>query len=64
MQLFDLETDPEELINLAAAPDANAKLILQLNDLLNETIAREIGEDDGAEVKNALKIIQELEQKK
>ena len=63
VQLFDLSADPEELINLAADPEANGELILAMNDLLNETIAREIGEDDGAEVKKALKIIQDMNQK-
>jgi arylsulfatase len=62
VQLFDLEADPEELVNLAADPEANKDLILELNDLLNETIAREIGEDDGAEVKKAVDIIQEMGQ--
>ena len=60
VQLFDLKADPEELVNLAADPEANGELILELNDLLNETIAAEIGEDDGDEVKKAIKIIQDL----
>ena len=62
VQLFDLAADPEELSNLAADPEKNGDLILQMNDLLNETIAREIGEDKGDEVKKALKTIQDLEQ--
>jgi arylsulfatase len=62
VQLFDLEADPEELVNLAADPEANGELILELNDLLNETIAREIGEDNGEEVKKAIKTIEELGQ--
>ena len=60
VQLFDLEADPEELVNLAADPETNKELILEMNDLMNETIAREIGEDDGAEVKKALKIIKDM----
>ena len=55
VQLFDLKADPDEMVNLAADPDANAELIAQLNDLLNETIAREIGVDDGAYVMKVLK---------
>jgi arylsulfatase len=60
VQLFDLEADPDELVNLAADPEANGELILELNDLLNETVAREIGEDDGAEVLKAINTIKEL----
>ena len=62
VQLFDLEADPEELHNLAADPETNKELILEMNELLNETIKQEIGEDSGAEVKKALKVLQELNQ--
>lgn len=62
VQLFDIKADPEELHNLAADPETNMELILQMNALLNETIKQEIGEDGGAEVKKALKILQELNQ--
>ncbi len=61
VQLFDLEADPEELVNLAADPEANKELILEMNDLLNKMISQEIvGEDDGEEVKKAIDTIQEL----
>lgn len=59
VQLFDLSADPEELVNLAADPDANAELIMELNDLLNQTIAQEIGQDDGLHVMKVLKALQE-----
>lgn len=59
VQLFDLEADPDEMVNLAADPDANAELILQMNDLLNKTIEQEIGVDDGMHVKMVLKALQE-----
>ena len=59
VQLFDLYADPEEMVNLAADPDANAALILQMNDLLNQTIAQEIGTDDGMHVLKVLKALQE-----
>ena len=62
VQLFDLKADPEELDNLAADPETNRELILQMNALLNETIKQEIGEDDGIEVKKALRILKEMNQ--
>lgn len=34
VQLFDLEKDPEELVNLAADKEANAALIMELNSQL------------------------------
>lgn len=62
VQLFDLKADPEELVNLAADPETNGDLILQMNDLMNETIASEIGEDNGDEVKEALQTLKDLAQ--
>ncbi len=59
VQLFDLAADPEETVNLAAEADANAALIAQMNDLLNETIEREIGQDDGLHVRKVLQALQE-----
>lgn len=50
VQLFDLKNDPEELNNLAADPEANGKLIMELNAELNRLIESEIGTDDGAHV--------------
>lgn len=49
VQLFDLEKDPEELVNLAADKETNADLIMDLNRQLNALIAKEIGVDDGSE---------------
>ena len=62
VQLFDLEADPEEMVNLAADREANAELILQMNDLLNRTIAEEIGTDDGMHLLKVLKGLQERSQ--
>ena len=59
VQLFDLNTDPDEMVNLAADREANADLIAQMNALLNETIAQEIGADDGMHVLRVLKALQE-----
>lgn len=47
LELFDLENDPDEMINLAVDRDANKELILRMNGLLNELIAAEVGKNDG-----------------
>jgi len=47
VQLFDLQSDPEETHNLALAPDKNREAILRMNALLNELVAKEIGSNDG-----------------
>lgn len=47
IQLFDLKTDPNERQNLALAPEKNKALILRMNNLLNEMIAKEVGVNDG-----------------
>ena len=62
VQLLDLYADQDEMVNLAADPEANAELILKMNDLLNDTIAQEIGVDDGLHVKKVLKALQERSQ--
>jgi arylsulfatase A-like enzyme len=46
VQLFDLESDPEEVHNLALEPQKNRATILPLNGLLNELMAREVGVND------------------
>ena len=60
VQLFDLKADPDELVNLAADPEANAELIMQMNDLMNRTILEEIGEDKGENMKKVLQYIKDL----
>jgi len=47
VQLFDLQNDPEEMRNLALEPDKYRATILQMNQLLNELIAKEVGVNDG-----------------
>jgi len=44
----------DELVNLAADPQAHDRLILRLNSQLNQLIRDEIGEDSGQEVKDCL----------
>lgn len=58
VQLFDLRRDPQELNNLAADPEANGELILELNAQLNRLIEAEIGRDDGQEVAAVLQAFQ------
>lgn len=47
VQLFDLESDPHEMHNLAADPQQNGATILRMNRLLNDLIAAEVGANDG-----------------
>jgi hypothetical protein len=39
--------DPEEAHYLALEPDMNRALILRMNELLNDPIAKEVGVNDG-----------------
>ncbi len=48
LELFDLESDPDEMVNLAVDIRANRELILRQNELLNRLIAREVGDNDGS----------------
>ena len=59
VQLFDLRQDPEELNNLAADPEANGELLLELNARLNRLIEEEIGQDDGQEITVILQTLQQ-----
>ena len=45
LELYDLQEDPEEVRNLAAS---DRDLVMAMNAKLNERIAEEVGEDDGA----------------
>jgi uncharacterized protein YjiS (DUF1127 family) len=47
VQLFDLESDPEEMRNLALDPENNRATILRMNSLLNDLMAKEVGVNDG-----------------
>jgi hypothetical protein len=46
-QLFDLQNNPDEMHNLVIEPDKNRALILRMNELLNDLIAKEVGVNDG-----------------
>ncbi len=47
VQLFDLQEDPNEMKNLALDREANKDLILRMNGLLNDLMAKEVGVNDG-----------------
>jgi hypothetical protein len=49
LELFDLERDPDEMVNLAVDSRANRELILRRNELLNRLIASEVGSSNNAD---------------
>ena len=55
LELFDLERDPDEMVNLAVDTSANRELILRQNDLLNRLLAREVGDNNGSFLPAALR---------
>jgi len=55
VQLFDLESDPEETHNLALKPQQHKDLMLRMNALLNDLVAKEVGENDGAFLSEEIK---------
>jgi arylsulfatase A-like enzyme len=48
LELYDLQADPDEKVNLAYDFDAHRDVIMAMNAKLNALIAREIGVDDGS----------------
>jgi arylsulfatase len=52
VELFDLNADPEEMVNLGADSTKNRDLILTMNAKLEALIKAEIGIDDGRELPN------------
>jgi len=51
VQLFDLPNDPHEMHNLALDPRKHGPTILRMNELLNDLIAKEVGNNDGEFIK-------------
>jgi len=49
LELYDTRDDPDELVNLAADPEAHRDLLLALARRTNELVAQEVGADTGAE---------------
>ena len=47
VELFDLQTDPDEMNNLALDRTKNGEVLLAMNDKLNALIEDEVGEDIG-----------------
>ena len=47
LELFDLISDPNEMVNLAMDRKANAELLVAMNEKLNALIEYEVGEDIG-----------------
>ena len=50
VELFDLQSDPDEMTNLAATKGENAELVMASSAKLEALIKREIGVDDGREM--------------
>ena len=50
VELFDLQSDPAEMHNLAATSTESPELALAMNDKLEALIKAEIGTDDGREM--------------
>ena len=56
VELFDLQTDPEETVNLAADREKHKDLISSMNTKLEAAIKAEIGIDDGREMPEIPKV--------
>jgi len=54
VQLFDLQSDPEEVHNLALDRERNRETLLRMNGLLNDLIAKEVGANDGRFLKDVV----------
>lgn len=50
VELFDLQSDPAEIRNLAMSQDENPALVAAMSDKLEAIIKAEIGKDDGREM--------------
>lgn len=50
LELYDTQTDPNEITNIAANPEQHKDLLLDLNNRLNTLITAEVGADLGQEL--------------
>ena len=50
VELFDLRTDPREMVNLAATRGTNEALVSSMSEKLERILAAEFGKDDGREM--------------
>ena len=48
LELYDTQTDPDEMRNLAFDPEPHETRILEINALLNPLVDGEVGLDDGS----------------
>jgi hypothetical protein len=55
IELFDLKNDPDEMKNLAVQAYEHKVIILRMNALLNDLIAREVGVNDGRFLPSAVR---------
>jgi arylsulfatase A-like enzyme len=55
IELFDLQSDPHELHNMAIEPAQHETLILHMNEVLNDLMAKEVGKNDGRFLAQKLK---------
>jgi len=49
LELYDTQSDPDEIVNLAREPENHKDILLALNQKTNDLILQEIGFDDGRE---------------
>ena len=56
VELFDLQTDPAEMVNLAADREKHKDLIAEMSSKLEAAIKAEIGVDDGREMPDIPKV--------
>ncbi|MFN4231374.1 MAG: hypothetical protein ACK4F3_16090, partial [Parvibaculum sp.] len=49
LELYDTQSDPDEIVNLAHEPEDHRAVIERLNAKMNDAIAIEVGIDDGSE---------------
>ena len=53
VQLFDVQSDPAEVHNLALNREQNRETLLRMNALLNDLVGKDVGVTDGRFLKSA-----------